>query len=152
MAGIRAGQIARKSGVVFGEETEANRRAQKKEGCMKKVVTIERHLEKISRLKPNGQWNVGYYARFRSWNHRYFEKRLSSDLQTASRLLKRYELLNDEKNWPLVFPEELAEAERQRQEQQRANAMTVAKFAAIYKELPEIKAKRSADRDAQHLA
>src|SRR5215468_5969790 len=123
-----------------------------REGPMKKVVTIERHLQKISRFRSNGQWTVGFFARFKTWNGRYFEKRLSGDLQTARRLLKRYELLNDEKKWPLIFPEELAEAERQRQEQQRANAMTVAKFAAIYKELPEIKAKRSADRDAQHLA
>src|SRR5215831_9883545 len=105
---------------------------------MKKVVTIERHLEKISALKPNGQWNVGYYARFRSWNHRYFEKRLSSDLPTARKLLTKYELLNDERRGSFVFPEELAERERQRLEQERANAMTVAKFAAIYNTLPEI--------------
>src|SRR5262249_24843557 len=116
----------------------------------RKTKAIERHLHRLARRVSNG-WSVFFYARFQAWNGERFEKRLSSDLQTARSLLRRYETLNDQRMWPLLLEEEVAVLEAARLEQEKASAMTISRFAEIYKELPEIKGKRSADRDAQLL-
>jgi integrase len=65
-------------------------------------------------------------------------------------LLREYEKLNDEKK-PLVLESERLAAEAKKAEAEKANVMTIAKFAPLYHDLPEIKAKRSADRDRQLL-
>src|SRR5262249_42303107 len=52
----------------------------------------------------------------------------------------------------LILEAERQAQEAKRSEEERVNAITIAKFAPLYKELPEIKAKRSADRDEELLA
>src|SRR5258705_842667 len=111
---------------------------------------IERHLYRVEHQGNDGQWSIYYQARFKTWDGKPFEKRLSDHLSTARKLLRDYEVLNDEKK-PLVLERERLMAEARRAEEERAKAMTVAKFAPLYYELPETKAKRSADRDEQLL-
>jgi integrase len=111
-------------------------------------VNIERHLYKVSVRMKNGQWSVFYRARFWCWEERMFEKRLSEHLDTARGLLRRYEILNDQRK-PLILEEELQAMEKKKLEEAKANAMTIAKFAKLYEDLPEVKGKDSADRDGE---
>ena len=112
---------------------------------------IERHLYRVEYQRNDGQWSVYFQARFKSWNGKPFEKRLSDHVSTARKLLREYEVLNDEKK-PLVLEAERLIAEAKRAEEEKANAMTIAKFVPLYYDLPETKKKRSADRDEELLS
>jgi hypothetical protein len=92
-----------------------------------------------------------FQARFKSWDGKPFEKRLSDHVSTARKLLREYEVLNDEKKTSCARGERLI-AEAKRAEEEKANAMTIAKFVPLYYDLPETKKKRSADRDEELLS
>src|SRR5262249_6021246 len=116
------------------------------------VERVERHLYRVRWRQKNNQWSVYYRAIFRTWDGKRFETRLTTanDLVTARKLLHEYEKLNDERK-PLLLEEERKAIEAKRAEEEKANAMTIAKFAPIYRDLPDIKSKDSADRDNQLL-
>jgi hypothetical protein len=63
---------------------------------------VERHLYRVEYQQKDGQHSVYFQARFKSWEGKAFEKRLSDHLPIARKLLREYEFLNDEKK-PLVL-------------------------------------------------
>ena len=103
---------------------------------------VERHLYRHRYLMRNGQWSVNYVAVFRDHTGKDRRIKLSHDLKTARQLLKELEVRNDKK--------EDLDAEK-KAKQQRQELMTLSKWAAIYQGLPEVKQKRSVDRDIQML-
>jgi integrase len=110
---------------------------------------LERHLYKSSYRMNSGQWSVYYVAVFKDWAGKMRRIRLSADLKTARILLKELEVKNDKKID--------LDAEK-KAKQQRENAMTIAKWIPLCKQLPEMCTKkngqlrRSLDRDNQLYA
>src|SRR5262249_53295782 len=100
---------------------------------MKTTVRVERHLYRLTRELSGGEFSKYFVGRFRCHNGSTFERKLSADLRVARELLREYELMNDRRApTPLLLENERVAIEAKRLEEERANRLTVGKFAPIY--------------------
>ena len=108
---------------------------------------VQRHLYRVAYKMANGEWSVYHRAIFRDWKGVNRKFRLAADLRTARQQLTELEAKNFQKyDWD---GEKAALAEQQKAEAEKVDVMTVARWAVLCRELPEIKGKRSLARDDQ---
>ena len=102
------------------------------------VETIQPRLQKWSHQKRDGNWSIPYRLKATGWNGKRFNSvRLSQDLTTARKLLRKWEVENDNHfDWDAEEAKRKAEAQRIAAEEQKQleakraleNRMTVAKW------------------------
>jgi integrase len=119
----------------------------KKEELKNETKRVQRHLYRVAYRMMSGEWSKYHHAIFRDWKGIGRKFRISADLQIARKQLTELETKNFQKyDWD---NEKTALAAQQKADAEKADVMTVAKWSVLCKDLPEVKQKRSLNRDGQ---
>ncbi len=106
---------------------------------------VQKHLYRSAYQTKKGDWIVSHFAIFRDWQGTDRKFRLSGDLKTARGELNKLEHENFEH---VDFDAKKREADEKKRVEQEGE-MTVARWAPLCAQLPEVRQKRSLNRDGQ---